>query len=580
MAYPPQLPPTTRTDATISAGNHATDHNKIAAALEDLLEELGAGPSGNYANLTERLLDVAAGVALTGAGIDTTGATPSTAAIQAKLTAAAAFGAPVYGQPDAVYLLDAALTIPHGLRWHGRGATLRASAGIGHRLLTAQGSLNNVLIEGLDLDLNLANVTAPASPYTSETAGILLTGTILDVTLRNITIRDGHQYGIYAIRSTGTDLELTLDNVTVTGCRIGTLIDNGTNVRVQGGRYDTNRQDGLYFDQGAGHRVSGVQANSNGRHGIVFDRAAHDFTVTGCVTNYNGLDGDVGEGIGIVTSVNVNHFTITGNVCVGNLTSGIQIDTNNGTSTQVDTYGTVTGNLCADSVEFHGIYVTYARFVTVTGNVCAGNNHSGILLACSESVVIGNELVGNTQAGLYLGYGAGLTPNMGDHVIGLNLYRDNGTNIVTSGGGALTRSRFLDARQGIDLDDGQVLRFGSDPATQAKLVRNGSKRLHLSDSSVLMDLGHSIELIGASGNTALIKMLSSTLRFRGGAAGVEFINNGDSKALLTILNSGGVQLANVDSVPATPTAAGVFYVEGGALKYKGSSGTVTTIAPA
>jgi hypothetical protein len=39
-------------------------------------------------------------------------------------------------------------------------------------------------------------------------------------------------------------------------------------------------------------------------------------------------------------------------------------------------------------------------------------------------------------------------------------------------------------------------------------------------------------------------------------------------------------IANTSSVPGTPTGGGVLYVEGGALKYKGSSGTVTTIANA
>ena len=34
------------------------------------------------------------------------------------------------------------------------------------------------------------------------------------------------------------------------------------------------------------------------------------------------------------------------------------------------------------------------------------------------------------------------------------------------------------------------------------------------------------------------------------------------------------------AAPATPTGGGVLYVEAGALKYKGSSGTVTVIAPA
>jgi len=39
-------------------------------------------------------------------------------------------------------------------------------------------------------------------------------------------------------------------------------------------------------------------------------------------------------------------------------------------------------------------------------------------------------------------------------------------------------------------------------------------------------------------------------------------------------------ISDVSSEPSTPTGGGVIYVEGGSLKFKGSSGTVTTIAPA
>ena len=42
----------------------------------------------------------------------------------------------------------------------------------------------------------------------------------------------------------------------------------------------------------------------------------------------------------------------------------------------------------------------------------------------------------------------------------------------------------------------------------------------------------------------------------------------------------GCFVPNASSVPGTPTGGGVFYVEAGALKYKGSSGTISTIAPA
>lgn len=43
--------------------------------------------------------------------------------------------------------------------------------------------------------------------------------------------------------------------------------------------------------------------------------------------------------------------------------------------------------------------------------------------------------------------------------------------------------------------------------------------------------------------------------------------------------SGRIVLSN-QTAPATPSGGGVLWVEGGALKYKGSSGTVTTLAPA
>ena len=46
-------------------------------------------------------------------------------------------------------------------------------------------------------------------------------------------------------------------------------------------------------------------------------------------------------------------------------------------------------------------------------------------------------------------------------------------------------------------------------------------------------------------------------------------------------DSGHLKLYNIPgSAPSTPSGGGVLYVEGGALKYRGSSGTVTTIANA
>lgn len=58
---------------------------------------------------------------------------------------------------------------------------------------------------------------------------------------------------------------------------------------------------------------------------------------------------------------------------------------------------------------------------------------------------------------------------------------------------------------------------------------------------------------------------------------------GDFALGTTSLGSGVkvIGIANCTTVPSTnPAAGGVLYVEGGALKYRGSSGTVTTIAVA
>jgi hypothetical protein len=47
---------------------------------------------------------------------------------------------------------------------------------------------------------------------------------------------------------------------------------------------------------------------------------------------------------------------------------------------------------------------------------------------------------------------------------------------------------------------------------------------------------------------------------------------------------GGVKvmfMANASTIPSSnPTGGGIFYVESGSLKYRGSSGTITTIAAA
>jgi hypothetical protein len=54
----------------------------------------------------------------------------------------------------------------------------------------------------------------------------------------------------------------------------------------------------------------------------------------------------------------------------------------------------------------------------------------------------------------------------------------------------------------------------------------------------------------------------------------------NSVDLVAIDSVGNVTIANTGAAPSTPSSGGVLYVEAGALKYRGSSGTITTLGAA
>lgn len=59
---------------------------------------------------------------------------------------------------------------------------------------------------------------------------------------------------------------------------------------------------------------------------------------------------------------------------------------------------------------------------------------------------------------------------------------------------------------------------------------------------------------------------------------VSLLTSGSDR--FTLDKDGNIFISNSDVEPVTPTGGGYLYVEAGALKYKGSSGTVTTLGPA
>lgn len=54
MAYPPTVPPNSRANLTSMDSNHPSDHNAISNALTDIINELGANPSGGVSTVEQR----------------------------------------------------------------------------------------------------------------------------------------------------------------------------------------------------------------------------------------------------------------------------------------------------------------------------------------------------------------------------------------------------------------------------------------------------------------------------------------------------------------------------------------------
>lgn len=86
------------------------------------------------------------------------------------------------------------------------------------------------------------------------------------------------------------------------------------------------------------------------------------------------------------------------------------------------------------------------------------------------------------------------------------------------------------------------------------------------------------------GNNSTVTIATNAINFNRTAGNTFQLDGVALTASASAINNtcGGstVFIANVLAPPATPVGGGVMYVEAGALKYKGSAGTVTVLAPA
>lgn len=157
------------------------------------------------------------------------------------------------------------------------------------------------------------------------------------------------------------------------------------------------------------------------------------------------------------------------------------------------------------------------------------------------------------------------------HLVDFKDSNDNIVGYVTSGGGIYAAgSSYLPSIQDTSVT-GPYLNTGANSWTLTN--RTTASNVPLIIKGMAGQTGNLLE-VQASDTAALASITSAgSINAVGNLrVGTFGIGTGGSKV---------IEIANASVVPsANPTGGGVLYVEGGALKYRGSSGTITTIAPA
>lgn len=323
MAYPPDLPPATRTDSTLSAVNHARDHNLAAAALRDLVDELGANPAGLYASVTERLLGISAAqdaeairtfldaMASVSAAATAAGASATSASSSAALAAAIAIGD-----------VDAAIAALVANKASAGGQALAA-------LLDERVGYLNVKTFGAKGDGATDDTAAIAAAYAALAPGATLVippGTYL----ARITPPSGSRtiaYGATLKAPTGSTA-VAVNLAGKTGVTIEGLAVNGNSVAVHGvhtaaGTTDLVLTDvevygcterGVWLENVTDAQLTRVLARNNGASnnshagiGIMGQR----ITLTDCVARNNTV------GFRVVSSTTMQTTDVTLKGCIG-----------------------------------------------------------------------------------------------------------------------------------------------------------------------------------------------------------------------------------------------------------------------
>jgi hypothetical protein len=203
-----------------------------------------------------------------------------------------------------------------------------------------------------------------------------------------------------------------------------------------------------------------------------------------------------------------------------------------------------------------------------------GNFGAGGLITATTGF-INNDLTGSSSIGFVIRGAAGQSANLQEWQTSAG-----GTVVRVSSDGQFVAGQQVTAQSGLDVTGGgNGLRSIAGAASVIPIVSRGAA----SHTANLQEWQN-------SGGTALAKVSSAGLLQTPGLIGNDgattFTTPGSRNIQFGVTQSlggggGVIGINNAGTVPTSnPTGGGILYVEAGALKYRGSSGTITTLGAA
>ena len=288
----------------------------------------------------------------------------------------------------------------------------------------------------------LRNVTITNLTVAGWGSGISLEGPA-NVTIENVTATGNLHDGIRLDGVTNA----SIGRSTATGNRdVGVLLNATTNSSVTGTTAGPNSRDGIGLRYGSNDNVLRANdASGNGRYGIVLEKDSIGTILEDNVADGNGNPGHPSAGGGGLTLIyGADDNVVRNNTARGNADDGIKVATSHENRVANNT---LAGNGRA------GLYLRLANRNELVENVATGNHRHGVFLEQAETNTIANNTArANAESGVDL---VASGQKWSGNTISDNVLRDNrdGLSIATSHGSVLTGNELVgNSRAGLALN--------------------------------------------------------------------------------------------------------------------------------